>query len=478
MAIFHCQLQIISRGKGRSAVAAAAYRSGERVVNERDGIVHDYTRKGGVVHTEILPPDYAPKEYANRAILWNAVEKIEKAGNAQLSREVELALPKELTLEQQIRLVRSYCQRQFMNWGMCADICVHDKKDGNPHAHVMLTMRPFNKDGSWGTKQRKEYILDGDGNKIYDPKKKQYKCRSVESTDWNNRDNCEKWRAAWADYVNAFLEGNRIDGRVDHRSYERQGIEQIPTVHLGVAAFQMERRGIRTELGDRNREIQQFNSRLGQFKARIRKLEDWAKAERKAPPTLWEVFSNIHNQHKSEPRTNAQSIANLKLMTQTFNFIQDNDIETLDDMAAAVQKLRNRYNDIKLQNTKDNRRWGVLEKHIRQAENYGKHRAAYNKWRKMKEDSPQANAYYKKHSEEISAFAEAFKYLDRHLNGHKQIPLDAWKREFAELKSRRTAAIAESDRLAVELRSAETIKRNADIVMGVESHKRSRGLEI
>jgi hypothetical protein len=217
---------------------------------------------------------------------------------------------------------------------------------------------------------------------------------------------------------------------------------------------------------------------LGQFKARIRQLEDWAKAEREAPPTLWEVFSNIYNQYKDKPRTNAQNIANLKLMTQTFNFIQDNDIETLDDMTAVVQKLRNRYNDIRLQTTKDNRRWGVLEEHIKQAENYGKHRAVYEKWYKMKDDSPQANAYYKKHREEISEFAEAFKYLDRHLNGRKQIPLDAWKREFAELKSRRAAAIAESDRLAKEIKSAETLKRNAEAVMGVERSKRRRGMEI
>ena len=143
MAIYHCSIKIISRGKGKSAVAAAAYRSGENLTNEYDGITHDYTRKGGVVYTEILLPDHAPAEYADRAVLWNAVEKIEKAKNAQLAREIEIALPHELTREQGISLVREYVKEQFVNAGMCADIAIHDKEDGNSHAHVMLTIRPI-----------------------------------------------------------------------------------------------------------------------------------------------------------------------------------------------------------------------------------------------------------------------------------------------------------------------------------------------
>ena len=132
-------IKIISRGKGKSAVAAAAYRSGESLTNEYDGITHDYTRKGGIVHTEILLPDNAPKEYADRSVLWNAVEKAERAKNAQLAREIEIALPHELTREQGISLVREYVKEQFVSAGMCADFAIHDKNDGNPHAHIMLT---------------------------------------------------------------------------------------------------------------------------------------------------------------------------------------------------------------------------------------------------------------------------------------------------------------------------------------------------
>ena len=287
MAIYHCSIKIISRGKGKSAVAAAAYRSGETLTNEYDGITHDYTRKGGIVHTEILLPDNAPAAYADRSVLWNAVEKTEKAKNAQLAREIEIALPHELTREQGISLVREYVKEQFVNAGMCADICLHDKNDGNPHAHIMLTMRPFDEGGEWGAKQKKEYILDRDGNKIYDPKKRQYKCKSIPANDWNEQSKAEEWREAWAEICNQYLERGNHAERIDHRSYERQGKDQIPTVHLGVAAFQMEKRGIRTERGNINREIEVTNQRLRQLKARISKLQNWLKDEaaNTEPPT-------------------------------------------------------------------------------------------------------------------------------------------------------------------------------------------------
>ena len=277
MAIYHCSIKIISRGKGKSAVAAAAYRAAETITNEYDGVTHNYTQKGGVVHTEILLPEHAPAEYADRAVLWNAVEKIEKAKNAQLAREIELALPKELSREENISLAREYVREHFVSAGMCADLCIHDKGDGNPHAHVLLTMRPFNEDKTWGDKQRKEYILDQNGGKIYDPKKKQYKCKSVPTTDWNDQTKAEVWRAAWAAAVNAVLERQNVAERVDHRSYERQGVEQIPTVHMGVAATQMERKGIVTERGNMNREIKQTNNLIFAIAAQLKRLKDWLK---------------------------------------------------------------------------------------------------------------------------------------------------------------------------------------------------------
>jgi ATP-dependent exoDNAse (exonuclease V) alpha subunit len=147
MAIYHCSIKIIKRSQGRSAVAAAAYRSGQRLTNEWDGITHDYTKKGGVVYSEILLPTHAPPEFSDRATLWNSVQKFEKSRNAQLAREIEIALPAEIDRQSQIRLVRKYVDDIFVLAGMCADFSIHDKGDGNPHAHIMLTLRPLNERG-------------------------------------------------------------------------------------------------------------------------------------------------------------------------------------------------------------------------------------------------------------------------------------------------------------------------------------------
>lgn len=166
MAIYRLSIKIISHGKGKSAVAAAAYRSGAKITNEYDGEIHDYTKKGGIAHTEILLLENAPPGYSDRSVLWNAVEKIEKSRNSQLAREIEIALPIELSVGQNISLIRAYCNEHFVSKGMCADICIHDKNDGNPYAHIMLTMRSFEPDGSWAAKSKKEYILDDSGKRI------------------------------------------------------------------------------------------------------------------------------------------------------------------------------------------------------------------------------------------------------------------------------------------------------------------------
>lgn len=277
MAIFHLSVKVISRGKGKSAVGAAAYRSGEKIENEYDGVVHDYTRKRGIIHTQILLPPQAPVEYYNRSVLWNAVEKVERAKNSQLARDIEISLPRELPFSRQKQLVIGFVSQTFVKEGMCADICFHDKLDGNPHAHIMLTMRPINADGSWGQKQKKVYALDENGNKIYDKKKRQYKCKTVPTTDWNESYKCEQWRSAWAEYVNNYLRIDGIKERVDHRSYQRQGIEQIPTIHLGPVASQMERKGRISERAKINRQIKEDNRLLRSIKIKMGELKIAAK---------------------------------------------------------------------------------------------------------------------------------------------------------------------------------------------------------
>jgi ATP-dependent exoDNAse (exonuclease V) alpha subunit len=187
VAIYHLGIKIFTRGKGKPAIAAAA----EKIISEYDGRTHDYSRKGGVVHTEILLPKNAPDEYKDRAVLWNAVEKAEKNSNAQLAREIEISLPVELTAAQNISLARRYVNEQFVSAGTRADIRVHDKGDGNPRAHIMLTMRPIDERGQWAAKSRKEYILDENGEKIR-LRSGTFKSRKVNTADWNDKAKAEE----------------------------------------------------------------------------------------------------------------------------------------------------------------------------------------------------------------------------------------------------------------------------------------------
>lgn len=261
MAIYHCTCKIISRGQGRSAVGAAAYRSGEKLYNEYDGIEHDYTKKGGVVYSEIMLCENAPKEYQDRQTLWNAVEQIEKSSKAQLAREYEVALPVELSREEQIKLVRDFAKENFVDDGMCVDFSIHDKEDGNPHAHIMLTTRPIEQDNSWGVKQKKEYILDKNGQKQYDKKKQTYKCKTVKTTNWDSKEFLQRSRESWAEKVNQELEKKSLPQRIDHRSLKEQGVDRVPTIHEG-GARKLEKRGIKTDRGKINREIKTANGQM------------------------------------------------------------------------------------------------------------------------------------------------------------------------------------------------------------------------
>ena len=226
MAIYHFHAEIVSRKTGRSSVAAAAYRAAEKIRNERDGITHDYTRKKGVVHAEILLPENAPDEFADRAKLWNTVEQMEKRIDSQTAREINIALPIEIDRQEQIEIIRKYVQDNFVSRGMCADIAIHDNGDGNPHAHVMLTMRDVSEKG-FGNKNR----------------------------DWNDKALLESWREKWADICNERFKEKGLDIRIDHRTLEAQGINREPTMHLGAVAHNLEKSGIATERGDINREI-------------------------------------------------------------------------------------------------------------------------------------------------------------------------------------------------------------------------------
>ena len=230
IAIYHCNIGIVSRGKGKSAVAAAAYRSGEKITNEWDGMTHDYTRKRGVVHTKSYCRPM-PRPLSLTALPMEQRGTLRESRDRQLAREIDAALPIELSREEQIRLVREYCSSQFVSRGMCVDFAIHDTGSGNPHCHIMLTMRPLDERGAWAAKSKKEYDLDENGERIRLPSGR-YKTHKVDLTGWNGQGNALLWRKAWADISNAYLERAGSPERIDHRSNAERGIDELPTVHM------------------------------------------------------------------------------------------------------------------------------------------------------------------------------------------------------------------------------------------------------
>ena len=318
MAIYHLEAKIVSRGAGRSAVAAAAYLSCSRMLNEYDGVQHDYTRKQGLVWQAVFLPDMAPVEWQDREKLWNAVEETEKTKDSRLAREFVAALPIELSRQQQIALLQKFVREQFVAEGMCADVAVHDTDGHNPHAHILLTVRPLTETGAWQYKTEKEYLCvkggeergftaaefksaqaEGwekqyqykvDKKKVYMapsqaekcgyervskyPKSTKYGRQNPISARWNSEEHLLVWREAWATAANRCLELAGHGERIDHRSHAARGLEERPTVHEGVAAQALERRGILSDRCELNRQIKADNALLRELKAELKKLSD------------------------------------------------------------------------------------------------------------------------------------------------------------------------------------------------------------
>ena len=334
MAIYHMESKIVSRGTGRSIVAASAYMSCSRMVSDYDGVQHDYTRKQGLVWQEVFLPPQAPREWHDREQLWNAVEAAEKMKDSRLAREIIVALPIELDHEEQIALTSAYISQQFVADGMCADVALHDADGHNPHAHILLTMRPLNKDGTWQYKTEKEYLCIKDdeergftaaeyksvqtegwekqyfysvGRKnVYrtpsaadehgytradkHPKSSRYGRQNPIAARWNSKEQLAAWREAWADTVNRALKEIGRAERIDHRSHATRGFDEQPTIHEGVEAMRIEAKGFVSERRALNRQIRADNALLRKLKEQIRKL---AKAMQMDIPRLADAMEKL-----------------------------------------------------------------------------------------------------------------------------------------------------------------------------------------
>ncbi len=356
MALYHFHVEQIKRSAGQSAIAAVAYRAGEKLYSEYYGETNDYSRKGGVLYTEILLPPNAPPEYADRQTLWNAVEKAEKNKKAQLAYSFDIALQNELSMDENITLARRFVQEHLVNKGMIADLAVHepDKENGisNPHFHVMTTMRLLNPDGTWGNKQRREYVLDEKGERKKD-EKGNYIFTAVHTTDWHEPEILDHWREEWCHMVNAEFERKGIAARIDHRSYEAQGIEQIPTVHEGSLVQKMEKRGIHTQKADLNRWIRNTNRLIAAVKMGIRTLLNWIAALKKEieeaekyEPYLIELIGNYYLERNRGAWSQKAKNQNTKRFFAAYSFLQENDLHTVEQLEERVKNLSKETNDL------------------------------------------------------------------------------------------------------------------------------------
>ena len=334
MAIYHLEAKVVSRGVGRSAVAAAAYMSCSQILNDYDGVLHDYTRKRGLVWQQVFLPPNAPQTWQDRSVLWNTVEEAEKSKDSRLAREFVVALPVELSCDQWQRLLTEFIQETLVADGMCADAAIHNTDGQNPHAHILLTVRPLDEKGKWQYKTEKEYLCVKDGEeqgftaaefkqaqadgwekqyqykvgkkKVYMapsaaqaqgyervskyPKSTKYGRQNPITEHWNSDEQLVLWRAAWADVANRHLERTGHEERIDHRSHAERALLERPTVHEGVVARAMEKKGIISDRCELNRQIKADNALLRELRGQVKKL---AQAVKNTIPALAETMENL-----------------------------------------------------------------------------------------------------------------------------------------------------------------------------------------
>ena len=449
MALYHFYVTQIKRSAGRCVSEAAAYRAGEKLYSDYYGMTFDYSRKSGVVHNEILLPPNAPQEYEDRATLWDAVENAEHTKKAQLAYSFDIALQIEFTQEENIALARQFVLEQFVAKDMIADLCVHmpHKDDGedNPHFHVLCPIRPLNPDGTWGTKQRREYLFDENGDPILDDAGHQ-KFNAVPTTDWWKPETLEAWRAAWAEMCNRKFEEKGLDAQIDHRSYERQGIDLIPTVHEGPNVRKMEAKGIQTEKGALNRWIRKTNRMIANIKAVIKELlaaidelkEERAKFEAENIATLLNTYYERRNAGAYSTKARAN---NLQRHVDTFNYLQAKGIHTLDDLRNTVSDLESKVDDRSAAMKAMEARMRELTDLIRYAGEYRRLKPIFDELNGIKRKK-RREEYRQQHEGDLRLFYLARRKLGEHTDGQK-IPLTEWKTELAELQTSHDTEYAE-----------------------------------
>ena len=366
--------KIISRGKGQSCMASCAYYSGEKKYSEYECCwKYPHSSPARVKWVEVMLPPNAPRAYADPQTLWNAVDAAETSVNAQTARSMLFALPRELTEEQNLALVRDFCQKEFVDKGMVCNFFYHDKGDGNPHVHIMLTLRAMDENGKWLPKSKNIYVLDENGNRIR-ASNGSWKRIKVDTVDWNERKCGEIWRQDWAAAQNAALEAAGRMERVDMRSLERQGVEdRLPQKHLGPTASALEHKGISSERGDENRKIISVNKMLASLQKTVRGIGAWLDKLRKAVSRqqiiespddypLSDVITAYLDMRRDGRETwnryaqEKGAVHDLKDGFKAVSFLSNHELYTVGQLGQYIAETQRTFSKIKAESTEKKRR--------------------------------------------------------------------------------------------------------------------------
>ena len=480
----HTHVDIVARSKGASVIAKAAYNARDKLQDEYYGKTHDYSKKEDLVFSKIFLPEHIPKEFSDREYLWNEVEKIEKSKNSQLARNLLFELPRELNEQDRIKLISEFIEENFTSKGMIADCSIHNPMasdhEEQPHAHILLTLREMDSEGKWKPKCRKEYILDENGEKIK-LKSGNYKSRKVNLNDWNEPDKAKEWRENFSKKANEYLARNNIDKRIDPRTFEEQGREELPQIHLGTSSYQMEKKGIQTERGNQNRKIITLNLEFRKLKEELSKLTSWIGSllgslqvkydeykqgkkeeyENKAELfNLYEYISIYYDLQGEKARklnpyaSNKKTGADLRRFSKARIYLKDNNLKTIADLQEKISTLQSQNKkssqDIKAKTA----RIESLNKCFTYADIIKDNKQVFEEWNSK---SLFKDSFYNFHKDEIDKYKRARAILEK-ITGSSAIKIKDWKKEIQSLESEISKLNRQSQSIKEEYKNINHIK--------------------
>ena len=480
----HTHVDIVARSKGASVIAKAAYNARDKLQDEYYGKTHDYSKKTDLVFSKIFLPEHVPKEFSNREYLWNEVEKIEKSKNSQLARNLLFELPRELNEEDRIKLISEFIEENFTSKGMIADCSIHNPMasdhEEQPHAHILLTLREMDSEGKWKSKCRKEYILDENGEKIK-LKSGNYKSRKVNLNDWNEPDKAKEWRENFSKKANEYLARNNIDKRIDPRTFEEQGREELPQIHLGTSSYQMEKKGIQTERGNQNRKIIALNLEFKKLKAELSKLTSWIgsllgslqvkydeykqekKEEYENKAELFNLYEYIsiyydiqgEKARKLHPYVSNKKIgADLRRFSKARIYLKDNNLKTIAELQEKISILQSQNKKISQDIKAKTTRIESLNKCFIYADIIKDNKQVLEEWNSK---SLFKDSFYNSHKDEIDKYKRARAILEK-ITGSSAIKSKDWKKEIQSLEDEISKLNRQSQSIKEEYESINHIK--------------------